>query len=86
MQDEHQEEAIELRALQSSTTRVQDLAPKGYDETSSQAALLSSIVDLLEGHVDAAASNVSIGGGPIRADHRLVILHRAGAQVGLTWI
>jgi hypothetical protein len=57
MQDEHRVAVIELRALQSSAARVQDLVLKGSDEASSLAASLSSAADLIEGRVQAAAAN-----------------------------
>jgi hypothetical protein len=53
----------DIRALWSSDTRVWDLVLKGSDEASSLVELLSSTVDLIEGHVDATATNGSIWGG-----------------------
>jgi hypothetical protein len=46
-----------LWALQSSTTWDRDLELKGFDEMSSLAASLSLVEDLIEGRVDAAATN-----------------------------
>jgi hypothetical protein len=57
MQEEHREEIVELRALQSSATRVRDLVLKGFDKTSPLVASLSSATDLIEGLIDAAATN-----------------------------
>jgi hypothetical protein len=57
MQEEHREEIVELRALQSSATRVRDLVLKGSHKTSPLVASLSSATDLIEGLIDAAATN-----------------------------
>jgi hypothetical protein len=74
----------DIRALWSSDTRVWDLVLKGSDEASSLVELLSSTVDLIEGHVDATATNRSIwgGGGLVGADRHLFPLPQAGA----TWV
>jgi hypothetical protein len=45
---------------------------KGSDGTSSLAVLLSSAVDLIEGHIDAVAINGAPLGGLIGAEHHLV--------------
>jgi hypothetical protein len=58
MQDKH-------RALQNLDTWVRELVLKRTDETSSLATSLSSTVDLIEGRVDAAATN-GIHWGPDR--------------------
>jgi hypothetical protein len=50
MQDENQ-------ALQNSTARVRHLVLKGSNEMSSLSKLLSSVMDLIEGCVNAAATN-----------------------------
>jgi hypothetical protein len=50
MQDEH-------HALKNLATRVRDLVLKRSSEVPSLATALSSIVDLIEGRVDAAAAN-----------------------------
>jgi hypothetical protein len=63
MQDEHWEVVVELRALQRSTTHVQDLVLKGSDKTSSLAVSLSLAVDLIEGHINDVAANKVGGGG-----------------------
>jgi hypothetical protein len=46
-----------LEASQALAARIQDLVLGGDDGLSSLAASLSSVVELLEGHVDAAAAN-----------------------------
>jgi hypothetical protein len=48
---------VELRALWSSATRIWDLVLKGSDITSSLVVSLSTVADLIEGHVDATAAN-----------------------------
>jgi hypothetical protein len=50
IQDQHQ-------ALQDLATRVWDLVLERSDEVPSLAAVLSSIVDLIEGRVDVASTN-----------------------------
>jgi hypothetical protein len=57
MQDEHQEAVVELRALRSSATRVQDMVLRGSNEMYSLAVSLSLAVDLIEGHVNATTAN-----------------------------
>jgi hypothetical protein len=52
MQDEHQEAVVELKALQNSATQVRDLVLKRSDEASSPVALLSLVVDLIEGRAN----------------------------------
>jgi hypothetical protein len=57
MLKEHQEAVIELRTLQSSATWVRDPLLKGFDKMSSLAPSLYSVVDFIEGRVDAMAAN-----------------------------
>jgi hypothetical protein len=57
MQDEHLEALIELRALWTSATRVGDLVLKGSIKTTSLAASLSSVVDLIKGHINVVTAN-----------------------------
>jgi hypothetical protein len=63
MQDEHWEVVVELRALQRSTTHVQDLVLKGSDKTSSLVVLLSSAADVIKGRVDVVAAHWEHWGG-----------------------
>jgi hypothetical protein len=53
----HWEADTDLEALQNSTVRVQDLVLEWADEPSSLAAMLSSTAELLDGHINAAATN-----------------------------
>jgi hypothetical protein len=53
MWDEH----WELRALQNFASQVWDMVLKGSDEMSSLAVSLSAAADLIDGRVDAAATN-----------------------------
>jgi hypothetical protein len=78
MQDEHQ-------AFQNLATRVRDLALERPSEAPSLVVVLSSTANLIEGHVDATATNGSIG-GPTGTDRCLVTLPRDGAHVGVTVI
>jgi hypothetical protein len=78
MHEEHREAIIELRALQSSTTRVRHLVLRGSDETSSLATSLSSAADLIEGRINVAATN-GVHWGLVGTDCRLVTLPRVGA-------
>jgi hypothetical protein len=57
MQEEHWEVVVELEALWSSTSRVQDLVLRRFDEMSSLVALLTSAVDLIEGCIDFVSTN-----------------------------
>jgi hypothetical protein len=57
MQDEHWEAVAVLKALQNSASRVWDLVLKESNETSSLAASLSLVADLIEDRVDDAVAN-----------------------------
>jgi hypothetical protein len=57
MQDEHWEAVAVLKALQNSASRVWDLVLKESNETSSLAASLSVVADLIEDRVDDAVAN-----------------------------
>jgi hypothetical protein len=53
----HRETDAKLQALHSSTARVRDMLLEQADRPSSLAAPLSSIVELFESRIDAAAGN-----------------------------
>jgi hypothetical protein len=53
---------VDLEALWNSSTQVQDLVLEQVDGPSSLVAVLSSVAELLEGHIDAAGANRSCWG------------------------
>jgi hypothetical protein len=59
---ERQEADVELEALRTSATWLRDLVLDGADGSSSLAASLTTVMKLLEGHIDAAAANGSARG------------------------
>jgi hypothetical protein len=66
VQVECREADVELEALRSSVTRVWDLVLEGYERMSSLVTSLSSVAELIEGRVNAAATNEVHWWGPNR--------------------
>jgi hypothetical protein len=74
MQEERWEEDAKLMAQPSSAAQVQDLVLRGSDGMPSLATSLSSVADLIKGHVDAATANGVRWGGGVGTDRCLVTL------------
>jgi hypothetical protein len=86
LQAKRREAVAELEGLRSSAARVQDLVLGGPARTSSLAVLLSLAAELIEDHIDIAASNGVHWGAPVGMGHCLVTLPRTRDKARAAWV
>jgi hypothetical protein len=86
LQAKRREAVAELEGLRSSAARVQDLVLGGPARTSSLAVLLSLAAELIEDHINIAASNGVHWGAPVGMGHCLVTLPRTRDKAGAAWV